>query len=134
MRSNLFAASAAIVTGLVIACAAAPALAQDAGPAKVGQTSAGPTLTTPDGMTLYTYNRDMVGYSNCNGACATAWPPMAAAADAKAVGDWTIIIRDDGKHQWAFKGKALYTFVKDAKAGDATGEGADNGKWHVAKP
>ncbi|MBS0411377.1 MAG: hypothetical protein JSR86_15780 [Proteobacteria bacterium] len=132
MRIIEFAASAAIA--LALGAAATPALAQDAGPAKVGQTSAGPTLTTPDGMTLYTYTRDMVGYSNCNGPCATAWPPLAAAADAKAAGDWTVIVRDDGKHQWAFKGKALYTFSKDAKAGDATGEGADNGKWHVAKP
>jgi len=132
MRISVLAASAAFA--LAIGAAASPALAQDAGPAKVGQTSAGPTLTTPEGMTLYTYNRDMVGYSNCNGPCAAAWPPLAAPADAKAVGDWTAIIRDDGKHQWAYRGKALYTFAKDAKAGDATGEGADNGKWHVAKP
>lgn len=134
MRSTLFAAPAAIVAGLAIACAAAPALAQDTGPAKVGQTSAGPTLTTAEGMTLYTYNRDMVGYSNCNGPCATAWPPLAATADAKAGGAWSVIVRDDGKHQWAYNGKALYTFAKDAKAGDATGDGADNGKWRVAKP
>lgn len=130
MRLTLLAAAAVAIIGL----SATPVLAQDSGPAKVGQTSLGPTLTNADGMTLYTFNRDMVGYSNCNGPCATAWPPLLAAADAKAAGDWTIIPRDDGKRQWAYKGKAVYTWTKDAKAGDATGEGADSGKWHVAKP
>lgn len=103
-------------------------------PAKVGQTSLGPTLTDQNGLTLYTYTRDMVGYSNCNGDCATAWPPLPAAASATASGDWTIVVRDDGKRQWAYKGHALYTFSKDAKAGDVTGDGADGGKWHAAKP
>lgn len=130
MRPILLAAAAAALIGLGVS----PALAQNTGPAKVGQTTAGPALTDAQGMTLYTFNRDMTGYSNCNAQCAAAWPPLLAAADAKADGDWTIIPRDDGKRQWAFKGKALYAWSKDAKPGDATGDGADNGKWHVAKP
>ncbi len=38
-------------------------------------------------------------------------------------GDWTIITRDDGLKQWAYKGKPLYAFAKDTKAGDKTGDG-----------
>ena len=54
------------------------------------------TLTDAKGMTLYTFDRDAGGKSACNGPCATNWPPLMAAADAKAAGDWTVITRDDG--------------------------------------
>jgi len=90
------------------------------------------TLTDAKGMTLYTFDRDAAGKSACNGPCATNWPPLAAAADAKATGDWTIISRDDGGKQWAFRGKPVYTWSKDSKAGDKTGDGV-NGVWHAAK-
>ena len=46
--------------------------------------------------------------------------------------NYTIIARDDGSKQWAYKGKPLYTFAKDQKAGDMTGDGF-NGVWHVVK-
>ncbi|MFI4976756.1 MAG: hypothetical protein ACHP84_19665 [Caulobacterales bacterium] len=130
MRPMLVAVLAAAIAGFGMSAA----VAQDAGPAKVAQTSLGPTLTDASGMTLYTYTRDMTGFSNCNDQCAAAWPPLAAAADAKANGDWTIIVRDDGKKQWAYKGRALYTWSKDFKPGDTTGDGGDNGKWRTAKP
>ena len=39
---------------------------------------------------------------------------MATDAD-KATGDYTVITRDDGKKQWAFKGKPLYFWAKDTK-------------------
>lgn len=125
---------AAVLTVALSGLSFSGALAQEAGPAKVSQTSLGPALTDGRGMTLYTFTRDMTGYSNCNGACAAAWPPLLAPADAKASSDWTIIPRDDGKRQWAYKGSALYGWGKDAAPGDVTGAGADNGKWHVAKP
>ncbi|AMK33594.1 Putative lipoprotein [Pseudomonas putida] len=41
--------------------------------------------------------------------------------------------RDDGSSQWAYKGKPLYTFIKDKKAGETTGDGMKD-VWHVAKP
>jgi predicted lipoprotein with Yx(FWY)xxD motif len=52
--------------------------------------------------------------------------------DGKAMGEWTIVVRDDGGKQWAYKGKPLYTWSKDAKPGDKTGDGF-NSVWHVAK-
>jgi predicted lipoprotein with Yx(FWY)xxD motif len=71
--------------------------------------------------------------SVCNGPCATNWPPLMAPEDAKATGEFTVIVRDDGKKQWAFKGKPLYYWAKDTKPGDKTGDGF-NKVWQVAKP
>jgi predicted lipoprotein with Yx(FWY)xxD motif len=86
----------------------------------------------PSGKALYTFDKDATpGKSVCNGGCATAWPPLTAAADAKASGDWTIITRDDGTKQWAYKGKPLYGFARD-KAGEA-GTGESVAGWKLAK-
>jgi len=91
-------------------------------------------FVTTSGMTLYTFDKDATpGKSVCNGPCATNWPPALVADGAKASGDWTIITRDDGLKQWAYKGKPVYAFAKDTKAGDTTGDGFLNGAWHVAK-
>ena len=85
-------------------------------------------------MTLYTFAKDTAGVSNCNDNCAKNWPPLAAAADAKPTGDWTIVTRADGTKQWAHKGMPLYTWIKDAKPGDMTGVGVGNGAWKAAAP
>ena len=92
-------------------------------------------LTNSAGMTLYTFDKDTTGSgkSVCNGQCAAAWPPLMAASDAKAVGDYTIVTRDDGGKQWAYKGKPLYLWVKDTKPGDKTGDGVNN-VWRLARP
>jgi predicted lipoprotein with Yx(FWY)xxD motif len=51
----------------------------------------------------------------------------------QASGDFTVMNRDDGKKQWAFKGKPLYFWSKDSKPGDKTGDGF-NKVWQVARP
>ncbi|MEO8079822.1 MAG: hypothetical protein ABI641_04775 [Caldimonas sp.] len=95
---------------------------------------AGGMLVNTSGMTLYTFDKDAAGSgkSTCNGGCATLWPPASAAADAKPEGDLSVVTRDDGSRQWAYKGKPLYTYAPDKKAGDKAG---DNFKdiWHVVK-
>ena len=91
-------------------------------------------LVNDAGMTLYSFDNDASGKSVCNGACATNWPPLTASAGATASGDWSIITRDDGTRQWAYKGKPLYTWSKDQKPGDRTGDGFLNNQWHVVKP
>lgn len=101
---------------------------------KVEKTAAGPVFVDAKGMTLYTFDNDtMEGKSVCNGPCAENWPPLAAKADAMPEGAFTVVTRDDGSKQWAYKGKPLYTWSKDKKPGDMTGEGFKN-VWHVAKP
>jgi predicted lipoprotein with Yx(FWY)xxD motif len=94
----------------------------------------GGMLTDTKGMTLYTFDKDTVpGKSACNGQCLVNWPALSAASSDMAMGDWTVIARDDGAKQWAYKGKPLYTFARDAKAGDMTGDG-NGGVWHMAMP
>ena len=96
-------------------------------------TSTQGSFTDANGLALYTYAGDTVpGQSACTGDCATAWPALAAPADAKSAGDWSVVSRADGSKQWAFKGKPLYRFAKDSKPGDATGKGADGGQWQLA--
>ena len=91
-------------------------------------------LATSTGATLYTFDKDVAGSgkSACNGGCATNWPPLSAQASDAASGDWSIVTRDDGSKQWAYKGSPLYTYAKDAKAGDTTGDGKGN-VWHLVK-
>jgi predicted lipoprotein with Yx(FWY)xxD motif len=91
-------------------------------------------LATPAGATLYTFDKDTAnsGKSACNGPCAANWPPLAAQASDAPSGDYSIVTRDDGSKQWAYKGWPLYTFAKDAKPGDTTGDGKGN-VWHLIK-
>ena len=92
-------------------------------------------LVGTNGMTLYTFDKDVAGSgkSVCNGPCATNWPPLMATASDQAKGDYTVITRDDGQKQWALKGKPLYFWAKDSKPGDKTGDGF-NKVWQVARP
>jgi predicted lipoprotein with Yx(FWY)xxD motif len=99
---------------------------------KVGLTTQG-SFADPNGMTLYVFADDTVpGQSACAGDCATDWPALAAPADAKPAGDWSLAARVDGTKQWAYRGKPLYRSAKDAKPGDMNGKAADDGKWQVA--
>jgi predicted lipoprotein with Yx(FWY)xxD motif len=119
-----FAAAAALLAAAGLSAAqTAPAMAKDG------------ALVGANDMTLYTFDKDTAGSgkSVCNGGCATNWPPLMARAEDKASGDWSIITRDDGSKQWAYKGKPLYFWTKDAKPGDRGGEGI-NQIWHTAKP
>jgi predicted lipoprotein with Yx(FWY)xxD motif len=124
--------STAVLVGLLFA--APMAFAQAGAPAKTADTSKGKALVDSKGMTLYTFDKDAGGKSACNGPCATNWPPLMAEASAAPSGDWTIVTRDDGAKQWAYKSKPLYTWSKDAKAGDVSGDGFNNGTWHIAQP
>ena len=84
------------------------------------------------GMSLYTFDKDGAdGKSACAGDCAKDWPALAAPADAKPFGDWTIVAREDGSKQWALHGKPLYTSVKDKRLGDGAGNNVDT-VWHLA--
>ncbi len=89
-------------------------------------------LANKEGRTLYTFDKDAPGKSNCYGACAATWPPFAVANPALAGGDFTIVARDDGTAQWAYKGKPLYFFAGDAKPGDINGD-KRGGVWHVIR-
>jgi predicted lipoprotein with Yx(FWY)xxD motif len=114
---------------LFLCLASLAAIAADA-PAK----PANGVLVAANGMTVYTFDKDMAnsGKSACNGPCATLWPPLMATAADQPSGAYSIVTRDDGARQWAYKGKPLYFYQADKKAGDRSG---DNFKdiWHIIK-
>lgn len=88
-------------------------------------------LVDAKGMTVYTYDNDKAdsGKSTCNDQCAQNWPPVMA-GDAAHKAPYSVVTRDDGGKQLAYKGKPLYTFIKDKKAGDKTGDKMKD-VWHV---
>ena len=123
LSTALVALSLAGCAGMMSGMSSAPAKVSDG------------ALVGASGMTLYTFDRDAAGTgkSVCNGPCAQNWPPLMAQASDKDSGDWSVVTRDDGSRQWAYKGKPVYYWVKDAKPGDRTGDGV-NGVWHTARP
>jgi len=122
----------AVLTSLV---AAAGLFAAAAAHAEVPLKTADGMLVDAQNRTVYTFDNDVAGSgkSACNGGCATAWPPVMADGGAKAEGNYSIVTRDDGMKQWAYKGKPLYLFAKDAAAGEKKGDGFKD-VWHVVKP
>ena len=96
------------------------------------QTVSNTMMTTPAGMTVYTYDKDAVSQSNCYGPCAAYWPPVAASRGQQASGDMTIIRRTDGTMQWARQGRPLYTFAEDTRQGDMKGDNY-NQNWHIVR-
>ena len=119
------------------------AMAQTSLPGATAVTAKGPAFVGPNGMTLYTSTKDSAGKSTCNGACAANWPPFTPSAASAApptgspamnAADWSVITRDDGTKQWAYKGKPVYTFAKDTMPADSKGDGFGNGIWHIATP
>lgn len=113
--------AAAAVTALLVPVSHAEPIATDHG-----------VIATPAGFVLYVFDKDEAGKSNCDGSCAAAWPPFAVEPGARVTGDFASVRRADGTLQWAYKGKALYTFAGDSKAGDTLGDGR-GGVWHVAR-
>lgn len=146
MRKFMFVAASA---ALLAACATggspsgsdyAPPATASAAPAPA-TAAAGPLavrdglLVNSQGLTVYTFDKDVAGSgkSVCNGKCAVNWPPVPAKASDAPNGAYTIVVRDDGSRQWAYRGKPVYTWPEDQEPGDKYG---DNklGIWHVVKP
>lgn len=119
-----------LLASLVLAACAGYA-SQTAAPAR----PADGVLVGSNGMTLYTFDKDTAGSgkSVCNGPCATNWPPLHAMDGDMGGAGYSVIVRDDGRKQWAYQGKPLYFWAKDQKPGDRTGDGFNN-VWHAAKP
>jgi predicted lipoprotein with Yx(FWY)xxD motif len=94
-------------------------------------------LTDAKGMTLYIWDKDAPGVSNCTDKCAANWPPLWAPANTAVSGDWSLVDSTEAKGEHAgmkivaYKGWPLYLWVKDTKPGDTTGDGV-GGTWHTA--
>ena len=116
-----------------LALLAAPALAAEYLGGDVMSTDIGGKMVLTDfnGMTLYIFDKDTAGVSNCYDTCAEKWPPLFADADAMAEGDFSVVQRTDGSAMWAYKGMPLYYWYEDAAPGDIKGDGV-GGVWHLA--
>lgn len=88
-------------------------------------------LVNSAGMTVYTFDKDSAGSgkSACSGPCQTAWPPVLA-GDAPVAAPYSVVMREDGAKQLAYKGKPLYLYAKDQKPGDRNGDKFKD-VWHV---
>jgi len=99
----------------------------------VGDTSLGKVLTTEQGMTLYMFTKDTDKTSACYDGCAAKWPPLLAEQnESYPEAGYSTNKRTDGTFQWAYQGQPLYTWVKDQKAGDTSGQGV-GGVWFVVE-
>ena len=105
------------------------------------KSSAGTVLATSSGRAVYLWVKDTGDMSNCNGACAGAWPPVTTTATATASGsakasDIGTITRSDGTKQVTYDGHPLYYFSGDSGPGTATGQGSDGfgAKWWLVAP
>lgn len=104
-----------------------------------GNPELGSFLVGPNGMTLYMFTNDEPGVSNCEGDCATNWPPLLVeSADAvvpgvNLLGEVGTIERTDGTIQVTYNGWPLYYWKDDVVPGDATGEGVGD-VWFTVTP
>jgi predicted lipoprotein with Yx(FWY)xxD motif len=103
-------------------------------------TSKGTVLTTAAGLTLYWFAKDTATKSNCNGSCATYWPPVigtpAAAAGMSLPHGFGTIKRANGQTQATYDGHPLYTYAGDTAAGQVSGNAirASGGLWWAVTP
>jgi predicted lipoprotein with Yx(FWY)xxD motif len=116
--------------------AAAPASGAAASSSALKTTTIGgaTVLTNGKGFTLYWFAPDTSTKSNCNGSCATYWPPVKgpATAGAGVTGKLATVTRSDGSVQASYNGHPLYTYVGDKAPGQAKGNGLNlsGGVWH----
>ncbi|WP_328371598.1 SCO0930 family lipoprotein [Streptomyces sp. NBC_00457] len=99
----------------------------------------GNMVTDSAGMTLYRFDQDTAEppKTNCDGDCATTWPPVpaddataGAGIDKALLGEVT---RADGTKQLTVGGWPAYRYAKDTTPGDVKGQGV-GGKWYALAP
>jgi uncharacterized surface protein with fasciclin (FAS1) repeats len=93
----------------------------------------GGTNSSRPGLTLYVFDSDLgTSGSTCNDECATTWPPVVVDdAEVDNIPGLSLITRDDGSSQAAFKGRPLYFYANDTAAGEANGQAVNDAWWQV---
>lgn len=94
----------------------------------VVQSTTGRLVLTRDRFSVYTWDGDEPGKSNCRDQCLDDWTPVLAPENVIERGGWTTIERSTGINQWAFRGKPLYTYNHDRE--ERRFWGADVPGWH----
>jgi predicted lipoprotein with Yx(FWY)xxD motif len=105
------------------------------------KTSLGSIIVTSSGRTLYLFGKDRNGTSACSGQCAVFWPPLITSAKPHVSGGAKASLlgttkRADGRLQVTYNHHPLYTFAKDTKAGQTSGEGVNafGAVWDAVSP
>jgi predicted lipoprotein with Yx(FWY)xxD motif len=120
--------------------AQSPAPSSAASPAAVDakKLGLGTILVDGKGMTLYLFQKDKGGKSSCDGACATAWPPLLTTGKAMPGSGVKASLlgttqRPDGSTQVTYNNRPLYYFVNDKAPGDTAGQNVDafGAEWYV---
>lgn len=97
----------------------------------------GDYLVDSKGMTLYYFDKDTKGVSNCSGKCLENWPAFYSENIVVPTGvdaaDFATITRTDGSMQTTYKGYPLYYWVQDKMSGDTTGQNVGT-VWFVVNP
>ncbi len=98
----------------------------------LSQTLVGGQGSTNQGLTLYVFDTDLgTPGSTCNDGCAETWPPVTVSdADVSNIIGLTLITREDGNSQAAYKGRPLYFYSGDSLVGDTNGQDI-SGWWKV---
>jgi predicted lipoprotein with Yx(FWY)xxD motif len=105
---------------------------------QASQSKLGNILVDAQGRTLYAFTNDKNGVSTCDGACADAWPPVAAnGATVPAPGLNAALFskatRSDGTFQLKVGKWPVYLYAGDGAPGDVNGQGS-GGTWFVISP
>ena len=87
-------------------------------------------LTNSSGLTVYTYDPDQQGTSNCYGGCASVWPPVLVPSGASVNPPLGLTTRQDGSHQVTYNSHPVYTYVGDQTSEQTNGNGL-GGVWHI---
>jgi predicted lipoprotein with Yx(FWY)xxD motif len=83
----------------------------------------------PQLLPLYIFNGEPAGHSLCDRPCTSVWPIVAAGKNDEPMGLWTIVKRDDGRLQWAYKNSPVYTYFED-RPNEPKGAGK-NMDWYL---
>jgi predicted lipoprotein with Yx(FWY)xxD motif len=131
----LLALSLLVVIGTpqVLAAKSSKRVAAEAENPTLGKT----VLTTTKGRTLYSLSVERNGKFICTASCLSVWHPLLVPAGVRPTGPVKLgtVERPEGGTQVTYKGRPLYRFGGDTKAGQANGEGIkDVGTWHAASP
>jgi predicted lipoprotein with Yx(FWY)xxD motif len=92
-------------------------------------------LTNTKGRTLYSLSAETKGKFICTASCLSIWHPLVIKHGVKPAGPVKLgtVKRPDGRTQVSYKGRPLYSFGGDNKAGQANGQGIkDVGTWRAA--
>ena len=101
-------------------------------------------LTDKDGRTLYTFDKDVKGTSNCYGECEDTWPiyynpSVTTVPSGLNKSEFSTITRDSDRakenrlKQTTYNGQPLYYFTPDAKKSGSTKGDWVKGLWDVVE-